>query len=218
MEACIFDLDGVLVDTAKYHFIAWKNLAFKLGMDFTEHDNEQLKGLSRDASLDYILNKGNLTASHEQREVWKEAKNNEYLNLVHQMKSDEVLPNVKELLAELKSFNVKIALGSASKNAELILEKVNIINYFDVIIDGNKTSRSKPDPEVFLLGAKELKCSPNKCIVFEDALNGVKAAKLGGFYTIGVGDQNVLSDADKVFPSLENINFKMLESLISYYN
>ncbi len=213
MRACIFDLDGVLVDTAKYHFIAWRNLASKLGVEFSEHDNEQLKGLSRDASLDYILNKGNIVATDVQREQWKEEKNNEYLALVLQMNENETLPNAKELLKELKSNNVKIALGSASKNAELILDRVNIKHYFDAIIDGTKTSRSKPDPEVFLLGAKALNCEPHECIVFEDALNGVKAAKSGGFYAIGIGEPEVLFEADKVYASLASVNFKMLELL-----
>lgn len=213
MKACIFDLDGVLVDTAKYHFIAWRNLALKLNVDFTEHDNEQLKGLSRDASLDYLLNKGNITASENERELWKEEKNNEYLALVLQMNEDETLPNAKELLRELKSNDIKLALGSASKNAELILDRVKIKHYFDAIIDGTITSRSKPDPEVFLLGAKALNCDPNDCIVFEDALNGIKAAKSGGFYAIGIGDAEVLFEADKVFPSLAQVNFEMLKSL-----
>ncbi len=213
MKACIFDLDGVLVDTAKYHFIAWRNLASKLGVEFSEHDNEQLKGLSRDASLNYILKKGNIVATDVQREQWKEEKNNEYLALVLQMNENETLPNAKELLKELKNNNVKIALGSASKNAELILDRVNIKHYFDAIIDGTKTSRSKPDPEVFLLGAKALSCEPHECIVFEDALNGVKAAKAGGFYAIGIGEPEVLFEADKVYASLASVNFKMLELL-----
>lgn len=213
MRACIFDLDGVLVDTAKYHFIAWRNLAAKLGVEFSEHDNEQLKGLSRDASLDYILNKGKIIASTQDREAWKEEKNSEYLSLVMQMNEDETLPNVKELLNELKTNGVKLALGSASKNAELILERVNIKHYFDVIIDGNKTSRSKPDPEVFLLGAQALQCEPNDCIVFEDALNGIKAAKSGGFFAIGIGDTEVLVEADIVLDSLVSVNFEMLNLL-----
>lgn len=213
MRACIFDLDGVLVDTAKYHFIAWRNLASKLGVEFSEHDNEQLKGLSRDASLDYILVKGNIDSTIEQREQWKEEKNKEYLALVLQMNEDETLPNAKELLHELKSNNIRLALGSASKNAELILDRVNIKHYFDAIIDGTKTSRSKPDPEVFLLGAKALNCEPHECIVFEDALNGVKAAKAGGFYAIGIGEPEVLIEADKVYASLSSINLKMLELL-----
>lgn len=215
MKACIFDLDGVLVDTAKYHFIAWRNLANKLGVDFTEHDNENLKGLSRDTSLEYILKKGNIVASIDDRELWKENKNNEYLDLVMQMQESETLPNVNELLLELKNHNVLIALGSASKNAELILERVNIKHYFDVIIDGNKTSRSKPDPEVFLLGAKELKCTPADCIVFEDAINGIIAAKAGGFKTIGIGEESILNEADWVVPSLTEISFN---SLINFYN
>ena len=213
MRACIFDLDGVLVDTAKYHFIAWRNLAAKLGVEFSEHDNEQLKGLSRDASLDYILNKGKIIASTQDREAWKEEKNSEYLSLVMQMNEDETLPNVKELLNELKTNGVKLALGSASKNAELILERVNIKHYFDVIIDGNKTSRSKPDPEVFLLGAQALQCEPNDCTVFEDALNGIKAAKSGGFFAIGIGDAEVLVEADIVLDSLVSVNFEMLNLL-----
>ncbi len=213
MRACIFDLDGVLVDTAKYHFIAWRNLANKLGVEFSEHDNEQLKGLSRDASLDYILTKGNIEATFEEREKWKEEKNKEYLALVLEMNEDETLPNAKELLQELKDNNIRIALGSASKNAELILDRVNIKHYFDAIIDGTKTSRSKPDPEVFLLGAKAINCEPHECIVFEDALNGVKAAKAGGFYAIGIGEPEVLIEADQVYASLASINFKMLELL-----
>lgn len=213
MRACIFDLDGVLVDTAKYHFIAWRNLANKLGVEFSEHDNEQLKGLSRDASLDYILTKGNIEATFEEREKWKEEKNKEYLALVLKMNEDETLPNAKELLQELKDNNIRIALGSASKNAELILDRVNIKHYFDAIIDGTKTSRSKPDPEVFLLGAKAINCEPHECIVFEDALNGVKAAKAGGFYAIGIGEPEVLIEADQVYASLASINFKMLELL-----
>lgn len=210
MKACIFDLDGVLVDTAKYHFIAWKRLANDLGVDFTEHDNEQLKGLSRDASLDYILLKGKINATASEREVWKELKNNWYLELVNTMPEDEVLPNCKQLLAELKNNNVKIGLGSASKNAKLILDRVNIYKYFDVIIDGTKTSKSKPDPEVFLLGAQGLECLPSECIVFEDAISGVKAAKTGGFFAIGIGEPDVLVEADLVYPNLSELNYNTL--------
>ncbi len=214
MKACIFDLDGVLVDTAKYHFIAWQRLANNLQVEFTEHDNEQLKGLSRDASLDYILKKGKISASSSEKEVWKEQKNNWYLELVNTMQADEVLPNCKELLNDLKSKGLKIGLGSASKNAALILTRVNIKDYFDVIIDGTVTSKSKPDPEVFLLGAKALGLPPSECIVFEDAINGVKAAKAGGFKTIGIGEKDVLTEADLVFPDLRSLNYEVLKSLV----
>jgi len=214
MKACIFDLDGVLVDTAKYHFIAWQRLASNLHVEFTEQDNEQLKGLSRDASLDYILNKGKISASTSEKEVWKEQKNNWYLELVNTMQADEVLPNCKELLRDLKSNDVKVGLGSASKNASLILSRVDIKHYFDVIIDGTVTSKSKPDPEVFLLGAKALGLTPAECIVFEDAMNGVKAAKTGGFKTIGIGEKEVLTEADLVFPDLSSLSFEVLNSLV----
>lgn len=210
MKACIFDLDGVLVDTAKYHFVAWKRLANELGVDFTEHDNENLKGLSRDASLNYILAKANIVATSSEREVWKERKNNWYLELVTQMPEDEVLPNCKELLKSLKENNIKISLGSASKNAKLILDRVNITHYFDAIIDGTKTSKSKPDPEVFLLGAAAMDCAPSECIVFEDAISGVKAAKTGGFFTIGIGEPGVLNEADVVYPDLNELNYETL--------
>lgn len=213
MKACIFDLDGVLVDTAKYHFIAWQRLANNLHVEFREHDNEQLKGLSRDASLEYILKKGKISASTSEKEVWKEQKNNWYLELVNTMQADEVLPNCKELLSDLKSNGLKIGLGSASKNASLILTRVNIKHFFDVIIDGTVTSRSKPDPEVFLLGAKALGLEPKDCIVFEDAINGVKAAKAGGFTTIGIGEKEVLTEADFVFTDLRSLNFETLNRL-----
>jgi beta-phosphoglucomutase len=213
MKACLFDLDGVLVDTAKYHFIAWRRLANNLGVDFTEHDNEQLKGLSRDSSLDYILHKGKINATTSEREVWKEQKNDWYLDLVQSMPEDEVLPNCKELLADLKQHNIKIGLGSASKNAKLILDRVNITKYFDAIIDGTVTSKSKPDPEVFLLGAKALQCEVTDCIVFEDALNGIKAAKAGGFFAIGIGEQSVLREADIVFPDLNELNYLKLNKI-----
>ncbi len=214
MKACIFDLDGVLVDTAKYHFIAWQRLASNLHVEFTEQDNEQLKGLSRDASLDYILKKGKISASTSEKEVWKEQKNNWYLELVNTMQADEVLPNCKELLRDLKSNDIKVGLGSASKNASLILSRVDIKHYFDVIIDGTVTSKSKPDPEVFLLGAIALGLTPAECIVFEDAINGVKAAKTGGFKTIGIGEKEVLTEADLVFPDLSSLSFEVLNSLV----
>ena len=126
------------------------------------------------------------------------------------MPEDEVLPNCKELLANLKSHNIKIALGSASKNAKLILDRVNITKYFDAIIDGTKTSKSKPDPEVFLLGADALNCKPSDCIVFEDAISGVRAANDGGFFAIGIGEPDVLSEAKLVFPNLNDLNYNTL--------
>ena len=156
LKACIFDLDGVLVDTAKYHFIAWQRLANQLNIEFTELDNEQLKGLSRDASITYILNKGNILLSEQDKQDYMAQKNDWYLALVNTMNESESLANAKELLINLKQHNVLIALGSASKNAQLILEKTGLLPYFDSIVDGTRTSKSKPDPEVFLTAAKDL--------------------------------------------------------------
>ena len=210
MKACIFDLDGVIVDTAKYHFIAWKRLAESISVEFNEHDNEQLKGLSRDASLLYILNKGNIKATPSEFLAWTNQKNDWYLELVHQMKDDEALPNAVNLLNELKSHNIRIALGSASKNAMLILERINLLNVFEAIIDGTKTSKSKPDPEVFLLGAEALNCAPSECVVFEDAIMGVRAAKTGGFHCVGIGTPDVLVEADHVIPDLTQASYAWL--------
>jgi beta-phosphoglucomutase len=204
IKACIFDLDGVIVDTAKYHYLAWRRLANSLGFDFTEEENEHLKGVSRMESLEIILHIGGKSLPTEEKLRLAALKNDWYVEFVGQMNEKEVLPGVEDLLLSLKRKGIKIALGSASKNAVSILERVKLIDYFDVIIDGNHTSRSKPDPEVFLMGAAELKLSPKECVVFEDAPKGVQAAKAGGFYCVGVGDEAFLSQADLVVPTLDS--------------
>lgn len=208
IETCIFDLDGVICDTAKYHFRAWRQLANELGFDFTEEDNEKLKGVSRVESLNLILKWGNIVENDEEvKAAYAEKKNNWYLEYILRMTSEEILPGVERFLKELKSKGVKIVLGSASKNSTLILEKIGLTHYFDAIIDGNSTTKSKPDPEVFLLGAAAVGSKPNKCIVFEDAEKGVDAALEGGFYAVGVGHPDVLDEAHIVIPSFEYIDF-----------
>ena len=152
-KAFIFDLDGVIVDTAKFHFMAWKKLADSLNSTFTHEINEQLKGVSRVRSLEIILSQGNVQASQEDKNNWLVQKNEDYLAFVHQMDKSEILPRVEEVLQFLKTNNQYVVLGSASKNARLILEKVNILHYFDVLVDGNDVSNAKPDPEVFLQAA-----------------------------------------------------------------
>ncbi|MBQ0148787.1 MAG: HAD hydrolase-like protein, partial [Flavobacteriaceae bacterium] len=147
-KAFIFDLDGVIVDTAKYHFLAWQKLAESLGITFTHDDNEQLKGVSRVRSLEIILGLGNVEATQEQKEQWLVQKNKDYLQYIDKMDDSEILPGVMKVLEFLKANNQPIILGSASKNARPILEKVNILNYFDDIVDGNDVSNAKPDPEV----------------------------------------------------------------------
>ena len=218
LKACIFDLDGVLVDTAKYHFIAWQRLANHLNIEFTESDNEQLKGLSRDASITYIFNKGNILLSEQDKQDYMAQKNEWYLALVNTMDESESLPNAKELLIALKQHNVLVALGSASKNAQLILEKTGLLPYFDSIVDGTRTSKSKPDPEVFLTAAKDLNIKPNEEIFFEDAISGIQAANDGGFLSLGIGSAQILTQAVWVYEDLTTLNFQTLASLYNSKN
>jgi beta-phosphoglucomutase len=197
-KACLFDLDGVLVDTAIYHFQAWRMLGENFNYQLTEEQNEQLKGVSRVESLNRILDWANYSASTEQKEAWLIEKNENYLQLISNMNPAEILPGVLDFLGQIKELGYKIALGSASKNSEIILTKTGLLPWFDLIIDGNKVTKSKPDPEVFLKGAEGLGFQPEECIVFEDAQAGVEAAKKGGMKTIGIGEADVLSEADKV--------------------
>ena len=217
IETCIFDLDGVICDTAKYHFKAWRRLANELGFDFTEEDNEKLKGVSRVESLNLILKWGNIIENDEEvKAAYADKKNEWYLEFILRMTPDEILPGIKNLLDELKSKQVKIVLGSASKNSRVILDRIGLTPYFDAIIDGNSTTKSKPDPEVFLLGAAAVGSLPKNCIVFEDAEKGVEAALEGGFYTVGVGHPDVLDDAHIVIPGFEYIEFsEILDALKS---
>jgi len=199
-KACLFDLDGVLVDTAIYHFQAGKMLGENFNYQLTEEQNEQLKGISRVESLNRILEWANYSATTDQKESWLIEKNENYLQLISNMNPGEILPGVIEFLDQIKVAGYKIALGSASKNAEIILKKTGLMPWFDLIIDGNKVTKSKPDPEVFLKGAEGLGFKPEECIVFEDAQAGVEAAKKGGMKAIGIGEASVLSEADKVIP------------------
>ena len=204
-KACLFDLDGVLVDTAIYHFQAWKNLGKQFGYELTEEQNEQLKGVSRVESLNKILDWANYSATQEQKSAWLIEKNEDYLRLISNMNPSEILPGVLDFLQQIKDLGYKIALGSASKNAEIILEKTGLMPWFDLIIDGNKVSKSKPDPEVFLKGAEGLGLAPETCIVFEDAQAGVEAAKAGNMKAIGIGEAETLSLADKIIPNFVGV-------------
>lgn len=204
----IFDLDGVIVDTAKYHFKAWQRMAAELGVEFTEKENEQLKGVSRRGSIDKILAWGNLELPEEEIEKWMKVKNDWYLEYVDAMNPSEILPGAKELIHQAKEAGMKISLGSASKNSQFILERVNLIDEFDALVDGNVVSASKPDPEVFLTAAQLLRIAPENCLVIEDAVSGVEAAKNGNMKVVGVGEADVLSRADIVFSSLENVQLQ----------
>lgn len=203
-RAALFDLDGVLVDTARYHYIAWKELAAHLGFDFTEEQNERLKGVSRMASLDILLEIAGLTDRFglAEKEAMAAGKNSRYVALISGMDPTEILPGVLTLLKELRVRGVKIALGSASKNAPAILARVGLEPYFDALVDGNAVSQAKPDPEVFLLGARRLAIAPSDCVVFEDAEAGLQAAKAGGMFALGLGRANDLPSADAVYSNL----------------
>lgn len=211
----IFDLDGVIVDTAKYHFLAWKKLANSIGVDFTEVQNEQLKGVSRVKSLEKILAWGNKEISETQFSQLMALKNEDYLNYIEHMDASEVLPDVPRVLNFLKTQNQPIALGSASKNARTILEQVNLKSHFDGIVDGNDVSKAKPDPEVFLIAAQLLNIAPEHCIVFEDSVAGVEAANVAKMVSIGIGDESILGHADYVFKDFTQISNQFINNLIN---
>lgn len=211
----IFDLDGVIVDTAKYHYLAWKKLADELGFEFTHEQNELFKGVSRKRCLEILLDIGQVKATQSQFDRWMIEKNEDYLAYIEHMNASEILPDVPKVLNYLKEKNIPIALGSASKNAQPILEKVNLLYYFDVIVDGNNVTKAKPDPEVFLIAAKQLGVSPENCIVFEDAVAGIQAANSAKMTSIGIGDAEILKEANYIFSDFTQIDFSFLDTLIS---
>jgi beta-phosphoglucomutase len=211
----IFDLDGVIVDTAKYHFKAWQSLAKNLQYNFTEQDNEQFKGVSRVRSLELLLEMAQYKATEKEKEQWLIDKNTHYLALISHMNNSEILPGITEILKALKAQQIPVALGSASKNAQPILEKVGLLSYFDVLVDGNEVTMAKPNPEVFLTAAKGLGVAPEDCVVFEDAQAGVAAAKAAKMTCVGIGDPAILFNADHCFASTAEITPSFVQSLIA---
>ncbi|MEM7162832.1 MAG: beta-phosphoglucomutase [Bacteroidota bacterium] len=215
LNCFIFDLDGVIVDTAKYHFIAWKFIAKNLGVNFSREHNESLKGISRKDSLDYLLSLGNIELSQPEKNELLHLKNEKYLEFIRKMDKSEILPGVLNLLTELKNKNKQIALGSASKNAPLILEILELKYFFSVIVDGNAVKKSKPDPEVFQKAADFFRAQPFETVVFEDSIAGIEAANRAGFFSIGVGDKEVLKEANIVFEDFQNLNLSLINSYLS---
>ncbi|WP_224485184.1 beta-phosphoglucomutase [Robertkochia aurantiaca] len=213
MKGLIFDLDGVIVDTARFHFLAWSKTAEELGYELTEEKNEELKGVSRIDSLKKILSWAGTTIEDEQFRKMTAEKNEDYLSYVDKMTTDDILPGVYDLIADLKAKGYPIALGSASKNAPRILKKTGMYEMFDAIVDGNSVSKAKPDPEVFLVAAEAIQVAPENCVVFEDSSAGVTAAKRAGMIAIGIGDQQVLGHADFVFPDLKEMSVNFIENL-----
>ncbi|WP_333878108.1 beta-phosphoglucomutase [Flavobacterium sp.] len=213
-KAFIFDLDGVIVDTAKYHFLAWQKLAQELGIEFTPEHNEELKGVSRVRSLDIILALGNIEASQEDKNKWLIQKNEDYLSYLVDMDESEILPGVLPVLEFIKEKKQFIALGSASKNARPILEKTGILHFFDAIVDGNDVSNAKPDPEVFLRAAQLLNVSNENAIVFEDSVAGIQAANIANMISVGIGDATILHEAKYNFKDFTFMDVAFIEALI----
>ncbi len=214
-KAFIFDLDGVIVDTARYHFLAWQKLAQELGIEFTPEHNEGLKGVSRVRSLDIILELGGVDAVQEDKNKWLIQKNEDYLTYLVDIDENEILPGVLRVLKQLKESNQLIALGSASKNARPILEKTGILLYFDAIVDGNDVSNAKPDPEVFLQAARLLNASNENSIVFEDSVAGIQAANFAKMMSIGIGNAAILHEAQYNFEDFTYIDAAFIDALIN---
>lgn len=208
--ACIFDLDGVIVDTARYHFLAWKRLTDNLGIHFTEEDNERLKGVSRMASLEIILEIGNIKTDDTTKVKYAALKNKWYKDFISKMTPDEILPGSLNFIKELKAENIRVAIGSASKNTPMILKRVGILELFDAVADGNIVSKAKPDPEVFIKAAEMVNVKPGRCVVFEDAVAGIQAALNAGMMCIGVGSPLILTKAHFVVPGLKEMNLGKL--------
>ncbi len=211
----LFDLDGVLVDTAKYHFLAWKQLADRLGIPFTLKDNERLKGVSRMASFEIILEIGGRSMTQEEKEACCAEKNAIYVEYLKKLREDELFPGVRDFMEDARKKGYKTALGSASKNSMMILERLGITDLFDAIIDGTKVSAAKPDPEVFTAGARELGLRNEECIVFEDAVAGVEAAHRGGMAAVGIGTREALPKAEIVIPGLNGYHIEDITRLLA---
>ena len=213
MKACIFDLDGVIVDTAKYHYLAWKRLAAELGIELTEEVNEQLKGVSRMESLDIILKLKGLTLPILEKEELADKKNSWFVEFINAMSPDEIFDGVKELMQQIRTNKIKIGLASSSKNAKAVLKLLGIQAEFDVVIDGTMIEHTKPHPEIFQRAAAALGLTPADCVVIEDAEAGVESAVRAGMKCVGIGSPRQLSKANLVVSKISELNFDQLKKL-----
>lgn len=212
IQAFIFDLDGVITDTAEFHYRAWKRLADNEGIPFSRQDNEALRGISRRESLHLLLKGCQITEN--QALAWMERKNNYYLDLIKEITPGDLLPGARELLEELRAAGLKNALGSASKNAAEVIGRLGIRSLFDAIADGYSVTQPKPAPDLFLYAARQLALPPPACVVVEDAAAGIDAALAGGFRTVGLGPVERVGAAEAVFPGLGGVKLKdLLEAL-----
>ncbi len=211
----IFDLDGVIVDTAKFHYLAWRKLANNLGFDITENQNEQLKGISRLKSLEIILEWGKVKLSQDEFMEQMALKNDNYLSYISTMTKKDLLPGVSNVIDYLSENNIPFALGSASKNARIILEKTDLIHKFKAVVDGNDVKKAKPNPEVFLIAASKLKIEPENCVVFEDSVAGIQAANTANMISVGIGEKDILNEADFIFSDFIEIKIDFINQLIT---
>jgi beta-phosphoglucomutase len=214
LRACIFDLDGVIVDTARLHYLAWKRLAVELGIELTPEYNERLKGVSRISSLNLILDLKGLTVSEDEKNRLAEKKNSWFLGYVHSLTEADIFPGVQELLADLQRSGIRTALASSSKNALTILRQLGITNQFEVVVDGNMINHTKPHPEIFSKAATLLNLLPENCLVIEDAAAGVAAAKAAGMCCVGIGDKEMLREADLIVSGVSELSVAKLITLV----
>ena len=213
MKAVLFDLDGIITDTAKFHFLAWRELGASLGIEVDEKFNEKLKGVSRLDSLEAILEKGGISADYSlaEKEALCVKKNAHYLILIQEMTSDDILPGILPLLKELREMNIKAVVTSASKNAPGILELLHVRDYFEGIVDPATIATGKPAPDIFLEGAKLANIQPDDCVGIEDAALGVEAIKAANITAVAVGDAGVLGLADRVLPNTADLSLAILQ-------
>jgi beta-phosphoglucomutase len=212
-KAVIFDLDGVLTDTAHYHYLAWKQLANSLDIPFDEAFNEELKGVDRMGSLDLILARGSRTCSLEQKVELAHAKNSHYQQLIESMSPSDLLPGAMATLNAVRQADLMIGLASVSKNAFTVLDRLGITDWFDYVVDANTIKNGKPDPEIFLVAADRLAVVPEACLGIEDSVAGIRSIKSAGMFALGIGNPAILQEADTVIPGLDH--FRLSDFLLS---
>lgn len=212
IKGFIFDLDGVLTDTAEYHYLAWKDLAEEIGISIDREFNEDLKGISRMDSLERILVYGNKADDYtaEEKSDLAAQKNDHYRSLIQSITEADLLPGIPRFLKELKEANMLLALASASKNGPTIIEKLGIANQFDTIVDPAQLKKGKPDPEIFLKGAKQLNLDLTECVGIEDAESGVESIKEANMFAVGIGNKETLKRADIVYSSTGDLSYQTI--------
>ena len=218
IKACIFDLDGVIVDSSKYHFSSWRKVLLEVGVNLTEKENEMIKGRSRKESLDIVLKKHLIELSSREKRSIMGRKNDYYVTYIQSMDLSHVFDGVRDFIDMIKEEGIRTSIASASKNAKIVLKKIEMVDYFDAILDGHSVTYPKPNPEIFLRCALAMKVEPNECIVFEDSISGIDAAKKAGMYSVGIGKKDDLSNSHFVVSNIKNINWNRLKELYNEFS